>query len=133
MDKSLAYVHPFLVISSADAQIFAGGQRNILTTRRATQIFIITLENYYTRVNGHCRNYQGFPLLTFHKEGDFEAAEPHFLAAGKRDSARLLAEMFAQWSPSDGSSLGAFALRGVIPYAQAPVLPVYSLGTDICR
>ncbi|KZT19664.1 hypothetical protein NEOLEDRAFT_1101916 [Neolentinus lepideus HHB14362 ss-1] len=54
-----------------------------------------------------------------HKEGDFEAAEPHLLAAGLRDSARLLAQMMTEWSESSsGTPLGAFALRGTIPYLQ---------------
>jgi golgi to ER traffic protein 4 len=53
-----------------------------------------------------------FPLT--HSEGAFEAAEPHLLAAGKRDSARVLADMFVQWS-STGGAPGAFALRGTIP------------------
>ncbi|GLB44828.1 putative protein of unknown function (DUF410) [Lyophyllum shimeji] len=53
----------------------------------------------------------------YYKEGAFEVAEPHFLASGKRDSARLLAEMFITWS-SAGGTPGAFALRGVIPYLQ---------------
>ncbi|KAG6877318.1 hypothetical protein C0993_008656 [Termitomyces sp. T159_Od127] len=52
-----------------------------------------------------------------YKEGAFDAAEPHFLASGKRDSARLLAEMFTTWS-AEGGTAGAFALRGVIPYLQ---------------
>ncbi|KAG6864867.1 hypothetical protein C0991_006721 [Blastosporella zonata] len=52
-----------------------------------------------------------------YKEGVFDAAEPHFLASGKRDSARLLAEMFTLWS-AEGGTAGAFALRGVIPYLQ---------------
>ncbi|KAI0749312.1 hypothetical protein C8Q80DRAFT_616449 [Daedaleopsis nitida] len=52
-----------------------------------------------------------------YKEGSFDAAEPHFLAAGKRDSARLLAEMFLEWAGPDGPA-GAFALRGTIPYLQ---------------
>ncbi|KAF8903692.1 hypothetical protein CPB84DRAFT_1706731 [Gymnopilus junonius] len=52
-----------------------------------------------------------------YKEGTFEAAEIHFLASGKRDSARLLAEMFIQWAAGSGS-YGAFALRGTIPYLQ---------------
>jgi len=52
-----------------------------------------------------------------YKEGSFEAAEPHLLAAGKRDSARLLAELFVQWS-AGSQSHGAFALRGTIPYLQ---------------
>lgn len=47
-------------------------------------------------------------------EGDFVGAEPHFLASGQRDSARLLAEMFLQWS--DGEKPGIFALRGTLPY-----------------
>ncbi|KAJ7470795.1 hypothetical protein FB451DRAFT_1252276 [Mycena latifolia] len=53
-----------------------------------------------------------------YKEGAFEAAEPHFLASSKRDSARLLAEMFIEWSAVDPSSHGAFALRGILPYLQ---------------
>ncbi|EIN03959.1 hypothetical protein PUNSTDRAFT_108788 [Punctularia strigosozonata HHB-11173 SS5] len=50
-----------------------------------------------------------------YKEGAFEAAEPHLLAAGKRDSARVLAQMFVDWSAAGGSP-GTFALRGVLPY-----------------
>ncbi|KAJ7352280.1 hypothetical protein DFH08DRAFT_858438 [Mycena albidolilacea] len=53
-----------------------------------------------------------------YKEGAFETAEPHLLASSKRDSARLLAEMFIEWSASDPSSHGAFALRGTLPYLQ---------------
>ncbi|KAJ6596041.1 hypothetical protein B0H10DRAFT_2089347 [Mycena sp. CBHHK59/15] len=53
-----------------------------------------------------------------YKEGAFEAAEPHFLASNKRDSARLLAEMFIEWSASYPSSYGAFSLRGTLPYLQ---------------
>ncbi|KAF8736697.1 hypothetical protein AX14_014107 [Amanita brunnescens Koide BX004] len=52
-----------------------------------------------------------------YKEGGFEAAETHFLASGSRDSARLLAEMFVQWT-SAGGSPGTFALRGTLPYLQ---------------
>ncbi|KAI0635867.1 hypothetical protein C8Q77DRAFT_597016 [Trametes polyzona] len=52
-----------------------------------------------------------------YKEGSFAAAEPHFLAAGKRDSARLLAEMFVEWASPDAPT-GPFALRGTIPYLQ---------------
>ncbi|KAH7928121.1 hypothetical protein BV22DRAFT_1031119 [Leucogyrophana mollusca] len=52
-----------------------------------------------------------------YKEGAFDIAEPHFLASGKRDSARLLAEMMVAWS-SAGDVPGAFALRGTIPYLQ---------------
>ncbi|OCH94818.1 hypothetical protein OBBRIDRAFT_788823 [Obba rivulosa] len=50
-----------------------------------------------------------------YKDGLFEAAEPHLLAAGKRDSARSLAQMFVKWA-SAGGAPGAFALRGTIPY-----------------
>ncbi|EAU85251.2 cytoplasmic protein [Coprinopsis cinerea okayama7 len=51
------------------------------------------------------------------KEGSFDLAEPYLLAAGTRDSARLLAEMFLRWGASS-STYGPFALRGVIPYLQ---------------
>ena len=49
-----------------------------------------------------------------HTEGTFDVAEPHLLAAGKRDSARLLAEMFVEWAGPQGS-VEPFALRGTIP------------------
>ncbi|KAF9072628.1 cytoplasmic protein [Rhodocollybia butyracea] len=52
-----------------------------------------------------------------YKEGSFETAEPHFLASGSRDSARLLAEMFIQWATPSGN-FGPFALRGILPYLQ---------------
>jgi len=51
-----------------------------------------------------------------YKEGAFAAAEPHLLAAGKRDSARVLAEMMVDWSA--GKNPGLFALHGVLPYLQ---------------
>jgi len=47
-------------------------------------------------------------------EGAFVEAEPHLLAAGKRDSARVLAEMMVDWSA--GTNPGHFALHGVLPY-----------------
>lgn len=49
-------------------------------------------------------------------EGAFESAEVHFLASGKRDSARLLADMFIEWA-TPSNVYGVFALRGTIPYA----------------
>jgi len=51
------------------------------------------------------------------KEGAFESAEVHFLASGKRDSARLLAEMFIEWA-APSNTYGVFSLRGTIPYLQ---------------
>jgi len=50
-----------------------------------------------------------------YKEGRFQVAETHLLAAGNRDSARLLAEMMANWLPVDHSP-GDFAVRGVVPF-----------------
>ncbi|TFK73256.1 hypothetical protein BDN72DRAFT_791175 [Pluteus cervinus] len=52
-----------------------------------------------------------------YKEGQFNLAEPHFLASGQRDSARLLAEMFIQWLVVEVPP-GVFALRGTLPYLQ---------------
>ncbi|THG95725.1 hypothetical protein EW026_g5976 [Hermanssonia centrifuga] len=49
-----------------------------------------------------------------YKEGFFDTAEIHLLAAGKRDSARVLAQMYIEWL-SAGGTPGAFALRGTIP------------------
>jgi len=51
-------------------------------------------------------------------EGAFVAAESHLLAAGKRDSARVLAEMMVDWSA--GTNPGYFALHGILPYV--PIL-----------
>ncbi|KAH9030227.1 hypothetical protein EDB85DRAFT_2146871 [Lactarius pseudohatsudake] len=54
-----------------------------------------------------------------HKENDFVGAEPHLLAAGTRDSARLLAQVYFDWakaSKSLESHAGTFALRAVLPY-----------------
>ncbi|KAG2031248.1 hypothetical protein BDR03DRAFT_936417 [Suillus americanus] len=52
-----------------------------------------------------------------YKDGAFDAAEPHFLASGKRDSARSLANMMVEWSAAGGAP-GIFALRGTLPYLQ---------------
>ncbi|KAK7690948.1 hypothetical protein QCA50_006051 [Cerrena zonata] len=52
-----------------------------------------------------------------YKEGAFKQAEIHLLAAGKRDSGRILADMFVEWS-AEGGTPGAYALRGVLPYLQ---------------
>ncbi|KAF8552034.1 hypothetical protein OG21DRAFT_1466283 [Imleria badia] len=52
-----------------------------------------------------------------YKEGAYDAAEPHLLASGKRDSARLLAQMFVDWSAVGGAP-GNFALRGTLPYLE---------------
>lgn len=54
-------------------------------------------------------------------EGAFEAAEVHLLASGKRDSARLLAEMFIHWA-TPNQVYGIFAIRGTIPYVDSPLL-----------
>lgn len=50
-----------------------------------------------------------------YKEGSLEQAELHFLAAGKRDSARLLSEVLIEWL-GESPDVGKFACRGVIPY-----------------
>ncbi|KAI0258365.1 hypothetical protein BC834DRAFT_911820 [Gloeopeniophorella convolvens] len=55
----------------------------------------------------------------FFKEGDLDGAEPHLLAAGTRDSARLLAQVYFDWvkaSRSLESHAGIFALRGVLSH-----------------
>lgn len=53
-----------------------------------------------------------------YKDGTFDAAEPHLLAAGKRDSARLLAQIFLEWVETGGTP-GNFALRGTLPYLES--------------
>ncbi|KAI9434236.1 cytoplasmic protein [Lactarius indigo] len=54
-----------------------------------------------------------------HKESDFVGAESHLLAAGTRDSARLLAQVYFDWAKASNSlesHAGTFALRAVLPY-----------------
>jgi hypothetical protein len=55
-----------------------------------------------------------FFALSLTPEGAYELAESHLLAAGKRDSGRLLGEMMAKWAGTEAAP-GAFALRGTIP------------------
>jgi hypothetical protein len=53
-------------------------------------------------------------------EGDCVGAEPHLLASGTRDSARLLAQVYFDWAKASNSlesHAGIFALRGTLPYA----------------
>jgi len=52
-------------------------------------------------------------------EGDCIGAEPHLLASGTRDSARLLAQVYFDWAKASNSlesHAGTFALRGTLPY-----------------
>lgn len=60
----------------------------------------------------------GSLTLVCYTEGAYDLAEPHLLAAGKRDSARTLGRMMAEWAGADGAP-GDFALRGVLPYVAA--------------
>ncbi|KAI0050506.1 cytoplasmic protein [Auriscalpium vulgare] len=57
--------------------------------------------------------------LLYH-DGALDAAEPHLLAAGKRDSARLLARVYFDWASATAGGLasysGTYALRGALPY-----------------
>lgn len=71
------------------------------------------------------------PLIST-TEGSFETAEPHFLASGSRDSARLLAEMFIQWA-TPTNAFGPFALRGTIPYVHLPITPSLSQYSPIVQ
>ncbi|KAG6369692.1 hypothetical protein JVT61DRAFT_14120 [Boletus reticuloceps] len=52
-----------------------------------------------------------------YKEEAYDAAELHLLASGKRDSARLLAQMMVDWCAAGGIP-GNFALRGTLPYLE---------------
>ena len=51
-----------------------------------------------------------------------DTAEPYLLAAGKRDSARTLAQAYHQWlqPPENREAIGAFACRGTLPYELRP-------------
>lgn len=92
------------------------GQRSMEPVPQAIQIYITMLENCCTKVSVETWNGTSLVFnIAAYVEGAFDAAEPHFLASGKRDSARLLADMFIEWS-SAGGTRGAFALRGTIPY-----------------
>lgn len=51
-------------------------------------------------------------------EGSLAAAEPHLLASGTRDAARILASVLGDWWESSDSPTqpGIFALRGTLPH-----------------
>ena len=78
-------------------------------------ILIYAGELLYKGPLSSCRCVHILMDLEFWIENAFEAAEPHLLASGTRDSARILSEMFVQWA-SAGGSPGAFAIRGILPY-----------------
>ena len=86
--------------------------------------YIIMLENCCIRVcfiKPVLRMFFKINIYFFFSEGAFEAAEGHLLASGKRDSARLLAEMFIQWALPN-QVYGLFSVRGTIPYVNFPLL-----------
>jgi hypothetical protein len=59
-------------------------------------------------------------LTNMSLEGNFVGSEPHLLASGTRDSARLLALVYFDWAKATNSlesHAGIFALRGILPYA----------------
>ena len=59
-------------------------------------------------------------LTDLSSEGDLVGAEPHLLASGTRDSARLLAQAYFDWAKASNSlksHAGIFALRGILPCA----------------
>lgn len=112
IDKAIAYV---LVSFSIDCRIHGGiaGRRRLDHVLQATPRCINMSGICFTKVSP----YSSGPVPQAHcyeVEGAFEAAEPHLLTSGKRDSARTLAQMYVDWS-STGGSPGAFALRGTIP------------------
>ncbi|KZW03437.1 DUF410-domain-containing protein [Exidia glandulosa HHB12029] len=54
-----------------------------------------------------------------YKDGAFAQAEVHLLSAGKRDSARILGQMFAEWASSSPETVPSlFAARAVFPYLE---------------
>ena len=69
-------------------------------------------------------------LITQFTEGLLDAAEPHLLSSGTRDSARLLADVFLQWAGS-GPGFGLFAIRGVIPFVLPLTHSLTPLATSI--
>lgn len=89
------------------------GQHSMDLVQQAIQIYTTMLESSCTKA---CASYLIllWSIYSF-KERLFELAEPHLLAAGKRDSARLLAHLLVDWS-NGASNVGLYASRGVIPY-----------------
>lgn len=89
------------------------GRHIMVLVQQAIQICTTMLGSSCTRV---CAKSPIFSqLFEFYKEGFFELAEVHLLAAGKRDSARLLAHLLFEWW-NGASDPGLYASRGVIPY-----------------
>lgn len=115
IDKAIAWAALFIIDTLTLAEKSAVGHRSTETPLLGIPSFSNILESCCTKVNS--RLCVSFPLnlILRRLEGQFKQAETHFLAAGNRDSARLLAEMMAKWLPIDGS-LGDFAVRGVVPF-----------------
>jgi len=78
--------------------------------------------NFYSKVLLYTSSWINYALLNLGTEGTFDAAEPHLLAAGKRDSARLLAQMLVDWA-TEGGKPGNFALRGTLSSVQGCIHP----------
>ncbi|ORX41022.1 hypothetical protein BD324DRAFT_647922 [Kockovaella imperatae] len=51
-----------------------------------------------------------------YKDRQFELAEQHLLASGKRDSAHLLADMMFEWCEKGSLDPGPYAIRGTLPF-----------------
>jgi hypothetical protein len=83
------------------------------------------LESCFTRARPHNRSITITTDL-WRIEGNYDLAELHLLAAGKRDSARLLGEMMAKWAGAGGTP-GAFALRGTLPYVPTRLFAIFEL------
>ena len=114
IDKSIAYVlTPYS--SSEDSKVLTSdGPLNMVHVLQAILACTTMSVNCSTKVIHPEYLSHLFSLTLNAAEGAFESAEIHLLASGQRDSARLLAEMFIQWSSASGA-YGVFALRGVIP------------------
>ncbi|KAG8747314.1 hypothetical protein FRC10_001493 [Ceratobasidium sp. 414] len=93
----------------------AGGLPNMENAQLEIQNFTITVANFFIAVCLYNILPMGPSVTELFLEGSFEAAEPYLLNSASRDSARLLAQMMFEWW-RDGANLGAYAIRGTIPY-----------------
>lgn len=117
IDKAITFVPRARFIALTEA--LTDGPRSMAHTRRAIPRFSTMLAAFCIKV-GQSAHTVTIMLTNSPLEGNFVGAEPHLLASGTRDSARLLAQVYFDWAKAAnalGSHAGIFALRGILPYA----------------
>jgi len=114
-----SFSEPMFWPSAEYAEALTGGPRSMVHTLQVIPRCFITSAIFCIKVDQSTRVMTSL-LIKVSSEGDCVGAEPHLLASGTRDSARLLAQVYFEWAKASNSlesHAGIFALRGTLPYA----------------